>query len=92
MEITRLIIEPDGTEIFDTIEIEEFHESNQQKREYAYQTLDIIEWENTTITVDKANQLWNAYTAEGDIETAQALTTKIAAAKTTIRNMYPNEE
>jgi len=65
--------------------------SNIELREQAYQNLAIIEWEGSMITVDKANQLWLAYTTEGNTEKASQITTLVAEAKSKIREMYPDE-
>jgi len=65
--------------------------SNIELREQAYETLNTISWEGSMITVDKANQLWTAYTAEGNVEKATQLTQLIVEAKTKIREMYPDE-
>ena len=63
-----------------------------EKRENAYEVDPIIEWYDSQITVDDANKLWQAYTAEGKVDIAKELTEKIANAKTEISKMYPDEE
>lgn len=62
-----------------------------QLREIAYENEAIIEWKGDMITVDAANRLWSAYTAEGKVSVAQELTALIAEAKQKIREMYPDE-
>lgn len=62
-----------------------------EKREIAYETEAIIEWQGDIITVDDGNRLWSAYTAEGKVAIAQELTALIAAAKEQIREKYPDE-
>ena len=63
-----------------------------EKREDAYNTLEIVVWSGKTITVTAAAQLWEYYSAEGDGDAAAALTEVIAPAKAEIRAMYPDEE
>jgi len=65
--------------------------SSSELREKAYKELAIINWESSTITVDKANELWIAYTAEGNTEKSSKLSALIAEAKASIREMYPDE-
>lgn len=62
-----------------------------EKREEAYNTEKLIEWDGKTLTVTEAATLWQYYAAEGS-ETADELTALIAAAKQTIREKYPDEE
>lgn len=62
-----------------------------EKREIAYETEAIINWQDNMITVDDANRLWYAYTAEGKVAIAQELTALIAGAKQEIRERYPDE-
>lgn len=61
-----------------------------EKREEAYNTEKIIEWEGSMITVTEAAQLWQYYAAEGNAK-ADELTVLISAAKETIRQKYPDE-
>ncbi|GEM_PF-1272751 len=64
--------------------------SNTELREQAYETDPVISWDSNTMTVDAANQLWAAYSAEGNTDKATQLQALIVAAKTTIRETYPN--
>lgn len=61
-------------------------------RENAYNTQAIIEWGGGLLTVTQAAQKWQYYAAEGDYEKTDELTGKIAAAKQTIREQYPDAE
>ena len=61
-----------------------------EKREEAYNTEKIIEWNGEMITVTEASQLWQYYSAEGSPK-ADELTVLIAQAKEVIRNNYPDE-
>ena len=61
-----------------------------EKREEAYNTEKIIEWEGSMITVTEASQLWQYYSAEGSSK-ADELTVRIAQAKEVIRNNYPDK-
>lgn len=61
-----------------------------EKREQAYETEKLIEWDAEMLTVDEAGALWAHYAAEGS-EKADELQALIAAAKATIREMYPDE-
>lgn len=60
-----------------------------QLREEAYNTRQIIAWENDMITITQAAQLWQYYAAEGSPK-ATELTTLIAESKAAIRNQYPD--
>lgn len=60
-----------------------------QKRENAYNTDPIIEWDGQNITVTEAAQQWEYYAAEGS-DKATTLTELIAAAKAKIREQYPD--
>ena len=62
-----------------------------EKRENAYEVDNIIDWQESQVTVDDANKLWQAYTAEGKVDIAKELTEKISEAKATIREMYPDD-
>lgn len=55
-----------------------------ERREIAYNTEPVIEWDGGMITVTAAAQLWQYYAAEGS-PIAEQLTTLIAAAKAEIR-------
>ena len=63
-----------------------------EKREEAYNTEKIIEWDGEMITVTEASQLWQYYSAEGNTEKSSMLTALIAEAKETIRAKYPDVE
>lgn len=58
-------------------------------REKAYETEHNIEWGGDMLTVDEANKLWAAYSAEGNSRAAD-LGALIAAAKAEIRERYPD--
>lgn len=65
-------------------------------REQAYQTMThkengeaLLPWSGDALTVDGANDLWLKYTAEGS-DLAVELTRLIAAAKSYIRELYPD--
>lgn len=75
----------------ETESLEECYTTGAEKRENAYEVDAIIEWQGDQITVDGANKLWQAYTAEGKVSIAQELTAKIAEAKAQIREEYPDE-
>ena len=75
----------------ETGSLEERYTTGAEKRENTYETLPIIEWQGNTLTVDAANKLWQAYTAEGKVTIAQELTALISNAKQEIRAMYPDE-
>lgn len=74
----------------ETNSLEERYTTGAEKRENAYEVDDIIEWQGDQITVDDANQLWQAYTAEGKVDVAKELTEKISEAKAQIRKEYPD--
>lgn len=59
-------------------------------REKAYETEHNIEYDGVYLTVDEANKLWEAYSAENSPR-ADELTALIAEAKTAIRERYPDE-
>lgn len=61
-----------------------------EHREKAYETEHNIEWGGEMLTVDEANKLWAAYSAEGNSR-AVDLGALIAAAKAEIRERYPDE-
>lgn len=58
-------------------------------REQAYETEKCIEWEDTMMTVDEANDKFLMYDAEGNTK-ANELTSLIAAAKAEIRERFPD--
>lgn len=62
-----------------------------EKRQQAYESMLIIEWEGENITVDQANIIFLRYFAERNPKTEE-IQTLIIAAKESIRQMYPNEE
>lgn len=62
-----------------------------QRREEAYNTQPLVEWEGEHLTVTQAAQKWQYYAAEGS-EKADELQALIATAKQTIREQYPDEE
>lgn len=64
--------------------------TNKEKREQAYETRACVEYDGQTLTVDAANKLYLAYSAEGQTERAQALSTLIAVAKAAIRAEFPD--
>lgn len=64
--------------------------TNKEKRERAYETRACVEYDGQTLTVDAANKLYLAYSAEGQMERAQALSTLIAVAKAGIRAEFPD--
>lgn len=62
-----------------------------EKREKAYRTEKIVEWDGRLLTIDEANDMWVKYDAEGNTKAA-ALTILIAEAKAEIRERYPDED
>ena len=64
--------------------------TSREKREQAYETRACVEYDGQTLTVDAANRLYLAYSAEGKTERAQALSTLIAVAKADIRAEWPD--
>ena len=64
--------------------------SNKEKRELAYETEKIINYEGELITVDEANKKFWIYLAEGNEEKVAELTALILEAKNKIREMYPD--
>ena len=64
--------------------------TQEELREQAYETDKLINYEGSVLTVDEANLKWQEYKAEGN-EKANELTTLIAAAKSAIREQYPDE-
>lgn len=64
--------------------------TSREKREQAYETRACVEYDGQTLTVDAANKLYLAYSAEGQMERAQELSTLIAVAKADIRAEWPD--
>ena len=62
-----------------------------QKREDAYNTQPIVEWEGEPLTITQAATKWQYYAAEGS-DKADELQELIATAKQTIRIHYPDKE
>lgn len=62
-----------------------------QRREEAYNTQPIVEWDGEKLTVTQAAQKWQYYAAEGSTK-ADELQVLIATAKQTIREQHPDEE
>lgn len=75
----------------ETDRLEMRYTTGAEKRENAYEVDAIIDWYDSQITVDDANKLWQAYTAEGKVDVAKELTEKIAEAKAAIREECPDE-
>ena len=63
----------------------------EELREQAYETEKLIEWDGVMLTVDGSNDMFLKYTAEGNTK-ADELTALIAAAKTGIRERFPDAE
>lgn len=63
-----------------------------RQREQAYNTVPIVQWDGSLLTVTQAAQQWAYYAAEGDTAKTDALTTLIAQAKQTIREQYPDDD
>lgn len=61
-----------------------------EKRSNAYQTLQLISWGESTITVDQANQIYLDYFAEANPK-ADQIQPLIIEAKAYIRSLYPDE-
>ena len=64
--------------------------TNKEKREQEYETRACVEYDGQMLTVDAANKLYLAYSAEGQTERAQELSTLIAMAKAAIRTEFPD--
>lgn len=62
-----------------------------EKRELAYNTNLVIEWDSDMLTITQAAQQWTYYAAEGRTDKTDKLTALIAAAKQAIREQYPDE-
>ena len=63
-----------------------------ERREQAYNTDPVIQWNGSMLTVTQAAQQWAYYAAEGNTAKTDAITALIAAAKADIRKQYPDEE
>ena len=64
--------------------------TNKQKRELAYETEKLINYDGTMITVDEANhKFWN-YAVEGNDAKTAELTALVIEAKNLIREKYPD--
>lgn len=61
-----------------------------QLREQAYKNNPLITWQNESITVDQANQVYLQYSAEGSPR-AEEMQELIVSTKAHIREMYPDE-
>ena len=91
-EMTVLVLHMDGTQEMKTAPIDQDAQAvkpNAARREDAYNTEQVVEWEGTTLTITEAAQKWQYYAAEGS-EKAAELQTLIAAAKEKIREKYPD--
>jgi hypothetical protein len=64
---------------------------NSKKREFAYSHWSLVEIDGKKVTVNKANEMYLAYFAEGNTEKAEAIKTAIVEAKTKVRTDYPDE-
>jgi hypothetical protein len=90
----------DGGNLMDIVEIPRTPPEmilQAQLREQAYETMtiksdgtDLILWEGRSITVDQANKVYLEYFAEGSAK-ATEIQALIVAAKTYIRELYPDE-
>ena len=58
-------------------------------REEAYNTEKLIDFNNQSLTVTEASQLWQYYAAEGSSKTNE-LQVLISSAKSSIREKYPD--
>ena len=85
---------PDGFRLTNVPEAQPIQEppelTNKEKREQAYETRACVEYDGQTLTVDAANKLYLAYSAEGQTARAQELSTLIAVAKAGIRAELPD--
>jgi hypothetical protein len=59
------------------------------QRERAYQSLQIVDWNGKSITVDEANNIYLEYSAERSAK-ADEIQELIIAAKMYVRNLYPD--
>lgn len=62
-----------------------------EKRELAYNTNLVIEWDSDMLTITQAAQQWTYYAAEGRTDKTDVLTALIASAKQAIREQYPDK-
>lgn len=67
------------------------HRTPQEKRKWAYENELAVVYRGEAITVDAANKQFMEYTAEGNSEKSLELQALIAAAKESIRSIYPDE-
>ena len=74
-----------------SLPIPKIEKTQSELREEAYNTQEIIEWDGKNITVTQASELWNYYSAEGNTEKANQLTSLISTAKSEIRQQFPDE-
>ena len=85
-----IVLNKDGTEVVSFTALEKPAPAPipaSELREQAYNSEAIIEWDNSTITVTQASQLWQYYAAEGS-EKAEQLQALISEAKAIIRDKY----
>lgn len=93
MKTSAIILRADGTKEYTEVDIPEpIPPAPSQLREEAYNTQTIIEWDDKQLTVTQAAQQWQYYAAEGNTAKTDALTALIAAAKSSIREQYPDED
>ena len=93
--IIDVLVCKNGTQVFEKKEVPDDYFDDKrtaiEKREEAYNTEAIIEWDNNMITVSHAAQLWYYYAAENSPK-AEELQLLIIDAKNSIREKYPDEE
>lgn len=65
--------------------------SNIKKREFIYRVWQLIEIDGSKVTVNKANEMYLAYFAEGNAEKAASIQAKIVEFKMKVRTDYPDE-
>ena len=95
MKSKSLLVFSDGTKKIIDIDVDDIKidlPTPAQKREEAYNTQAIIDWNGSKLTVTGAAQLWQYYAAEGNTAKTDELTALIAEAKASIREQYPDEE
>ena len=91
-EMTVLVLHMDGTQEVKTVPVDPDAQAvkpNAERREDAYNTEQVVEWEDAILTITEAAQKWQYYAAEGS-EKAAELQTLVAAAKKRIREKYPD--
>lgn len=66
--------------------------SPRERREQAYETEPLIEYEGEEITVDEANKLFLQYSAEGNTQKYMDLQILIGRAKADVRARFPDKE